>query len=157
MLPCHLKPFFLITNGKINNNITNRPTGAVSINDSFCEIPIPVAVAGIPITRSKLRVFAPIILPTETLEYPLIMELIAVTNSGSDVPSAINVTEITASGTPTLAAILAPQFTRNLAPTNKTAAHITSVITAFATEPSVSSPSSASSSSPPESLMLRYA
>ena len=76
----------------------------------------------IPLTRTRLNKFAPRIFPREREACPLIRDDIAVTSSGREVPSAMNVRAITDSGTPRPAAIIFPLSTRRFAPTAITAA-----------------------------------
>ena len=60
--------------------------------------------------------FAPITFPTDTDDCFLMIAVIAVTNSGRDVPIATIVTPIMASETPHDDAILLPLFTRSCEP-----------------------------------------
>ena len=79
-------------------------------------------VVATPETRTRLKRFAPMILPRESAPWPFIRAVIAVTSSGRDVPRATKVSEITVSGTPIAAAIAIPLSTRRSAPTAITAA-----------------------------------
>ena len=69
-------------------------------------------VIAIPLTNTKLNRFAPIIFPRESDECPFTSEVIAVTNSGREVPKAMNVSAITDSGTPSPLAIICPLLTK---------------------------------------------
>ena len=68
----------------------------------------------IPLTKTKLKRFAPIKFPSESAPLPLTREVIAVTSSGREVPIDIKVSEITVSGTPKALAIICPFSTRRL-------------------------------------------
>ena len=61
---------------------------------------MPVIVAGIPMTSSRFRILAPMIFPRPTFSQPLTNDIMVVTSSGREVPSAMAVTAITLSGTP---------------------------------------------------------
>ena len=103
-----------------------------------------------PETRTRLNRFAPIIFPRERRPCPLISDVIAVTNSGKEVPSATNVSAITDSGTPRPCAIIVPLSTSRLAPVAISTAPTTSEIIFLPKGFSSSSPSLARS----ESLFL---
>ena len=73
-------------------------------------------VTDTPLTNTRLNRFAPITLPSDKAPCPLTREVIAVTNSGSDVPRATKVSAITDAGTPRAVAIIVPLSTKRLAP-----------------------------------------
>ena len=62
-------------------------------------------VTAAPETSTKLKMFAPIILPSDSAPCPLASAVIAVTSSGKEVPSATKVSAITVSGTPSSVAM----------------------------------------------------
>ena len=76
----------------------------------------------IPLTSTRLKRFAPIRLPRDSAPRPFISDVIAVTSSGREVPSATKVSAITVSGTPKVVAMKVPLFTKRSAPTAITAA-----------------------------------
>ena len=72
--------------------------------------------ADVPVTRTKLKRFAPIIFPKDKEPCPFIREVTAVTNSGRLVPKAINVSAMTDSLTPNASAINVPLSINKLLP-----------------------------------------
>ena len=64
----------------------------------------------------RSMMFAPMMLPTDSSDWCLRMAVMAVTSSGSDVPTAIMVTPMMASGTPSAAASAEPLSTISCAP-----------------------------------------
>ena len=106
-----------------NKDITINIKGISNINDEL--IPNKKLSAGTakglnvtaaPDTNNRLNRFAPIIFPIDRLLWPLISDVIAVTNSGRLVPSATIVIEITVSLTPNSLAKAEPLSTNSLAP-----------------------------------------
>ena len=69
-----------------------------------------------PLTSTRLNTLAPTTLPNDRSLWPLMSEVMAVTSSGRDVPSATKVSAITLSGTPKAWAIRVPLSTSRLAP-----------------------------------------
>ena len=72
---------------------------------SACKPPC-VAEAETPATKSTFRISAPIIFPTANSPCPRLTAVIAVTSSGSDVPSATSVAEMMCFGTPMRSAMI---------------------------------------------------
>ena len=135
--------------------MTQKASG-ISTRIVDCSTGIPAIAAGIPITRSMFRILAPMILPSPTFPYPFMIETTEVTSSGRDVPSAMKVTAITLSGTPSASAIRIPLSTRRLAPTYRSPAHTTRIRSCFQTTTfSSASPSSVPSPSAPALLIFR--
>ena len=79
-------------------------------------------VMAIPLTSTRLNRFAPTMFPSDREEWPFTSDVMAVTSSGSDVPSAMKVRAMTDSGTPRPAAMIFPLSTRSFAPTAMRAA-----------------------------------
>ncbi|MEI3411909.1 MAG: hypothetical protein V8Q57_00755 [Blautia sp.] len=96
--------------GKVRNAITNSIRGISTTREEF--IPAMTFPEGIskgdntaetPLTSTRLKRLAPITFPRERAPWPFVREVMAVTSSGREVPSATNVRAITDSGTPSLA------------------------------------------------------
>ena len=90
-----------------------------------CGRPCSRAHSGMMSVRS--RMFAPMILPTESEACFLRMEMMVVTSSGSEVPMAIIVAAITASGTPMRRASSEPLSISSCAPSTMAAAPSTNL------------------------------
>ena len=73
-------------------------------------------VTDMPQTNTMLNKLAPTMFPSDRAAWPLARETMAVTSSGSEVPSATNVRAMTESGTPMRVASLVPLSTRRRAP-----------------------------------------
>ena len=76
--------------GRVIMPITASITGRSRTKDAFCPKSIEFSGTGngliaiaVPETRTRLKMLAPIMLPRESAPWPLISEVIAVTNSGS--------------------------------------------------------------------------
>ena len=127
--PCHLESLPFIKIGTVSMSMrmilkgvsirravkTSFPMKTLVANPAFSKLNGPIAIEA-PLTSMRLKRLAPQIFPTESEPCPLISEVIAVTSSGSDVPSAIKVRAITVSGTPSASAIIIPLSTRKSAP-----------------------------------------
>ena len=118
-IPCHLFVLENSIDGRHNTSITVNATGTSTKSEEL--IPFTILEVGIlngpkvdaiPVTQTTLKKFAPIIFPSDKLLYPLTNAVIAVENSGKDVPSASIVMPITDSGTLNFLAIKVPFSTR---------------------------------------------
>ena len=89
-----------------------------SINWKVDGTRFPNIATGRPKTIHILKMLLPIIFPTKISCSFLIEEIIAVTNSGSDVPRATIVKEITLSEIPNICAISVALFTTKSLPIN---------------------------------------
>ena len=132
MIPCQRPNFFFIRAGTVNNSITTSISGISKIKEEL--MPKNVLPTGtsngakateIPETNTRLNTLAPITLPIPREARPFFKEVMVVTSSGKEVPSATKVRAITVSGTPSFVAMMVPWFTKSLAPTAITAAPTT--------------------------------
>ena len=88
-------------------------------------------VTDTPETSTRLKRFAPMILPTDSEPWPFTREVMAVTSSGRLVPRATKVRAMTVSGTPSSLAMMVPLSTSRFAPTAMTAAPTTRSSSSF--------------------------
>ena len=101
VIPCQRPSFFLSNAGTVSNNITTIISGISRIKEEL--MPKKVLPTGtsngasateIPDTSTKLNTFAPITLPIPREARPFFKEVMVVTNSGKEVPSATKVREL---------------------------------------------------------------
>ena len=119
-MPCHLFVLPYIIDGKHKTIIEIVATGISTINEELIlKSSLDVGIlkgeraADNPVTIAIFMKLAPIIFPIDKLLLPFNIAVIAVENSGSDVPNAIIVIPITDSGTLYILAILIP-FSTNI-------------------------------------------
>ena len=94
------------------------------------------SVTDTPLTSTRLNTFAPTMLPRDRSLQPLTSEVMAVTSSGREVPSATKVSAMTDSGTPSACAMRVPLSTSRSAPTAMSTAPMASSPNSLAKEPS---------------------
>ena len=99
---------------------------------ALCGMVKGASVIDMPLTSTRLKTFAPTMLPSDRSLWPLTSEVMAVTSSGSEVPSATNVRAMTLSGTPRACAIRVPLSTSRFAPAAISTAPSTSRISVLA-------------------------
>ena len=103
------------------------------------------SVTDIPLTSTRLNTFAPTMLPRDRSLQPLTNEVMAVTSSGREVPSATKVSAMTDSGTPSACAMRVPLSTSRFAPSAISTAPSTSSTSVLVRD--ISSPAFSASAS----------
>ena len=107
----------LLVNEKINKIKADNINITKSMFWKLARVIVPKIATGIPRTTQILKMLLPMILPSNKSCSPLRAETIVVTSSGSEVPKATIVKEITLSLTPINFAIFEAWSTTNLLPT----------------------------------------